>query len=204
MGEELLTSEGQLIARARAGDREAFCALAGRYERRVYRLALHYCRDAHDAEDLSQEVWLRAFRSLPTFRGEASFYTWLRQLMINAFLNHRRGATLKGDDGAVRARHVGLDTLDEARARDGETALDERLLTGEVMRALAELAPRQRLVFLLKHQEGMTYEEIARALGCSAGTAKKALFRAVAKLRARLCVEAGAAEENLAPCHGEG
>ena len=103
MTAEQTTSETELIARARAGDRAAFCALAARYERRVHTLALHFCRDPADAEDLSQEVWLRAFRSLQTFRAESSFYTWLRQIAVNAFLNDRRAAKSRREDDHAAA-----------------------------------------------------------------------------------------------------
>ena len=205
MREEPLTGEGELVARARGGDAGAFCALAARYERRVYTLALHYCRDPSDAEDLSQEVWLRAFRALPQFRGDSSFYTWLRRIAVNAFLNGREATRRRGDE---RPAHELDGEVSAASGRGAASALDDRLLSGEVWRAMAELPRQQRLVFLLKHQEGMTYEEIALALGCSPGTAKKALFRAVAKLRARLCAEAGAGEGEagdaaaaLSPCH---
>jgi len=101
-------SESDLIQRARAGDAEAFCTLARAYERRLFVLALHYCRDRHDAEDLSQEVWLKAFRALKSFRGESSFYTWLRQITINTFLNHRRGT-------AQFARTVELEVWDRSQ-----------------------------------------------------------------------------------------
>jgi RNA polymerase sigma-70 factor (ECF subfamily) len=191
MGEEPLTSEGELVARARGGDAAAFCALAARYERRVYSLALHFCRDRADAEDLSQDVWLRAFRALSQFRGDSSFYTWLRRIAVNAFLNNRDAALRRNEVRPApetddrRAEAAGV-----AAAGDAAATLDDKLLTGEVWRALGELPRQQRLVFLLKHQEGMTYDEIARALDCSPGTAKKAVFRAVTKLRARLCAEA--------------
>ncbi|HVG29476.1 MAG TPA: sigma-70 family RNA polymerase sigma factor [Pyrinomonadaceae bacterium] len=186
MRKETSTSETELIARARAGDREAFCRLAALHSRRVHTLALHYCRDAADAEDLSQEVWLRAFRSLDTFRAESSFYTWLRRIAVNTFLNQRRAARSRFEDAARRLEGGEADAETIDGAPDAESALHERLLAGRVRDALAELSPQQRLVFLLKHDEGMTYEEIAVALSCSAGTVKKALARAVAKLRARL------------------
>ena len=184
-------SEHELIERAQAGDRDAFCALAERYERRIYSLALHYSRRPADAEDLAQEVWLRAYRALDGFRAEASFYTWLRQITINVFLNQRRGL-LRAQHGAP-ARLLELDAPDTpaetaAHAYEIEAALHDKLLVAQVMGALAELTAQQRLIFLLKHHEGMTYEEIARALDCAPGTVKKALFRAVEKLRARLGV----------------
>ncbi|HEY9401893.1 MAG TPA: sigma-70 family RNA polymerase sigma factor [Pyrinomonadaceae bacterium] len=203
--------ESELIGRAQGGDAEAFAALARSYERRLLLLALHYCRDRHDAEDLSQEVWLKAFRAIKSFRGESSFYTWLRQITINTFLNERRapggGAQVVELDAWEASRR-------DARAQEEETAftrarttprgveenLERQFLVARVLDALGELTPQQRLIFLLKHQEGMTYEEISAAIGCSAGTTKKALFRAVLKLRERLGVSApGAANYKPLP-----
>jgi RNA polymerase sigma-70 factor (ECF subfamily) len=195
MREETLTSETELIVRARAGDREAFCRLAALHARRVHTLALRFCRDAADAEDLSQEVWLRAFRSLDTYRAESSFYTWLRRIAVNTFLNERRAARSRFDDAARRLEDADAEAGARGRAPDAESALHERLLAGRVRDALSELSPQQRLVFLLKHDEGMTCEEIARTLSCSAGTVKKSLARSLAKLRARLRADAPAGGE---------
>ena len=86
----MIDSEEELIRQAQRAESDAFCALAARYERRIHSLAFHYCRASEDAEDLSQEVWLRAYQAIGTFRGESSFYTWLRRITINCFLNHRR------------------------------------------------------------------------------------------------------------------
>jgi RNA polymerase sigma-70 factor, ECF subfamily len=200
-GVDLMTSEQELIERAQAGDEEAFCLLARGYERRLYALALYYCRDPYDAEDLSQEVWLKAYRNLKGFRGEASFYTWLRQIAVNTFLNQRREAEAMGgkEKIAIRlGRVVSLDELDtelglapdEPRV-ETEAALHQKIMADRVMQALDGLTPQQRLVFLLKHREGMTYEEISAAVGASTGTIKKSIFRAVAKLRECLGVKAG-------------
>jgi RNA polymerase sigma-70 factor (ECF subfamily) len=188
-----LTSEHELIRRAQDGDIDAFCRLARDYERRVYALALHYCRQREDAEDLSQEVWLKAFRSLGGFRFESSFYTWLRRIMVNAFLNHRRTMTVTREDVKTNVR---LDSLEElldeqtlARGLASETAEDDfqrGIMVGRVMRALGELTEQQRLIFLLKHREGMTCQEVAELLGCSAGSVKKSLFRSIEKLRTAL------------------
>jgi RNA polymerase sigma-70 factor (ECF subfamily) len=190
-----LTSENELIRRAQGGDLDAFCRLAREYERRVYALALHYCRRPEDAEDLSQEVWLKAFRSLKGFRFESSFHTWLRRIMVNSFLNHRRAETVTRDEVKTKVK---LDSLEElleeqtlARGLSDEGAEDgyqNKILAGRVMRALGELTEQQRLVFLLKHREGMTSQEIADALNCSTGTVKKSLFRSIEKLRAALGV----------------
>ena len=88
-------SDPDLIKRAQAHDLEAFCLLAERYARRIYLLAFHYCRNTQDAEDLSQEVWLKAYQALGGFRSDASFYTWLRRITINSFLNHQRASTFR-------------------------------------------------------------------------------------------------------------
>ena len=190
-----MTTEDQLIRRAQAGDVEAFCQLARNYERRLYSLAVHYCRDPHDAEDLSQEVWLKAFKALHGFRAESSFYTWLRQITVNTFLNDRRAETVTRDEVRTRVR---LDSLSETAGEeahapelsraDSENGFHRQLMVGRVMRALGGLTPQQRLVFLLKHREGMTCAEIAEATGASVGSVKKSLFRSVQKLRAEMGV----------------
>jgi RNA polymerase sigma-70 factor (ECF subfamily) len=177
-------SEDTLIRRAQEFDTEAFSLLAKGYERRIYSLAFHFCHNPQDAEDLSQEVWLKAFRSLAGFRGDSSFYTWLRAITINCFLNHQRSRRSRAIESLP-------DTIEsEAIAVDSELTLHNRILAGRVMQALSELTAAQRLVFLLKHHEGMTYEEIGKAVGCSPGTAKKSVHRALRKLRERLEVNA--------------
>ncbi len=172
---------------------DAFCLLAQRFERRIYSLALHYCHNHQDAEDLSQEVWLKSYQALKTFRGESTFYTWLRKITINCFLNHQRARSFRW-----RGQTTGIRLCDEAAIEsnerltpvaDSENALLNRIMIEKVMQALSELSSQQRLIFLLKHHEGMTYEEIAKAVGCSTGTAKKSMSRAVIKLRERLNVD---------------
>ena len=180
-------NETDLIRRAQADDANAFCSLAERYARRIYLLAFHYCRNAQDAEDLSQEVWLKAYQALAGFRAESSFYTWLRRITINAFLNHQRSSAF---------RHQGQTTIIELIDSDSETAYESRSASAEtvytkvlfetVMSALSELTPSQRLMFLLRHYEGMSYDEIAAAMNCSTGTVKKGVSRAISKLRVKL------------------
>lgn len=183
-----MSSETELINRAQRGDREAFCLLAHNYERRIYSLALHYCRNPHDAEDLSQEVWLKAYKAIGGFRGESGFYTWLRQITIHTFLNDRREmkAMLRDKKAIVMGQLVTLDDLGldvEEPAQSPEMRLHQQMMVDKVMEGLDELSPQQRLFFLLKHREGMTYEEIAEACAVSAGTVKKSLFRSLARLR---------------------
>jgi len=187
-----VNQETELIERAQKGDREAFCLLARGYERRIYAMAMHFTRNQHDAEDLSQEVWLKAYRAIGTYRGEASFYTWLRQIAVNTLLNQRRKSPVmwNAEKNAIRLGElVPLDQLGLAvdePAHHAEANLHQKMMADRVMEALDDLTPKQRLIFLLKHREGMTYEEISKASGASAGTIKKALFRTVNKLREHL------------------
>jgi len=182
---ENANSETDLIRRAQAQDTDAFCLLAQQYARRIYLLAFHYCQSAPDAEDLSQEVWLKAYQALATFRSDSSFYTWLRRITINSFLNHQRTNSIRIAEPETNF-DVGSD----------ETVYSNALFR-DVMEALAVLTTSQRLMFLLRHYEGMSYEEIGNAMGCSPGTAKKSVWRALGKLRAKFEVGDDAAKERM-------
>ncbi len=139
-----MSDEGDLIRRAQAGDVEAFCSLAKAHERRIYSLALHYCRHTQDAEDLSQEVWLKAFARVKEFRYESSFYTWLRQITINCFLNHQRKPTVEEFGQKTSIRLVSIDSVTVADTRrctsNQENDLHNNLLVEKVMRALSQLS----------------------------------------------------------------
>ena len=193
-----VTEEPELIKNAQSGDTDAFCELAARYERRIYSLAVHYCRNPQDAEDLSQEVWLRAYQAIGTFRHESGFYTWIRRITINCFLNRERSSFFRWQRTTERLIEDLGDSEPELIILSVETTLHNKVLVAKVMAALSELTPRQRLIFLLKHHEGMTYEEIGVAVGCSAGTAKKAVARSLRKLREHLHVDEPANE--CVPC----
>lgn len=170
------TAEFELIKLAQTGNAAAFTTLVERYARPVHRLALRFCRNQPDAEDLSQEVWLKAHKSIATFRFEANFYTWLRRILIHTFLNHRpKAETVQFDESMFFAN-----SFDEDFAR--------KILADRVRETLLEMSAQQRLIFLLKHDEGMTYDEIAESLNCSSGTIKKSIFRTVQKLREKFKV----------------
>ena len=191
-------SDIDLIKRAQAEDLDAFCLLAERYARRIYLLASHYCRNPHDAEDLSQEVWLKAYQAVRTFRFDSSFYTWLRRITINAFLNHRRSSFFRRRGQTTMVQWLPIDSEERGMLFEVSSMSQEniynKLLFENVVNALAELTPSQRLAFLLRHYEGMSYEEIATAMNCSTGTVKKGVWRAIGKLRARLSPESDAQE----------
>jgi RNA polymerase sigma-70 factor (ECF subfamily) len=186
-------SDIDLVRRAQAEDIDAFCLLAERYARRIHLLAAHYCRNTQDAEDLSQEVWLKAYQAVQTFRFDSSFYTWLRRITINSFLNHRRSSFFRSHGQTTAVQLLQIDSEEQEALFDSSSRSQEniynKLLFESVVSALVELTPAQRLAFLLRHYEGMTYDEIATAMNCSIGTVKKGVWRAIVKLRARLSPE---------------
>src|SRR5437870_8266244 len=177
--------EAELIARAQTGDVEAFCELAANHQRSLYLLALKYSGNHHDAEDLLQDVMLNAYRAIHQFRGMSSFRTWLSRIMVNSFLNQKRRA----DPLAPSKRQDTLeDDLEPASffknpQRNSERNLHNGLVMQQILGLLVSVPERQRLMFLMKHQEGMTCEEIADTMGTSVGTVKKTLFRVVDRLR---------------------
>lgn len=193
----IAVNDTDLIKRAQADDIDAFCLLAQRYARRIHLLAFHYCRNAQDAEDLSQEVWLKAYQALGSFRSDSSFYTWLRRITVNAFLNHQRSNSFQRNGQTTVVEMLDVDSESVESQLASPDTLYNKVLFESVMNALAELTPSQRLMFLLRHYEGMSYEEIANAMHCSTGTVKKGVSRAIGKLRARLDVENEVPDESL-------
>jgi len=178
-------ADSELIARAQVGEVEAFCMLAANHQRSLYLLALKFSGNHHDAEDLTQEVMLNAFRSIRQFKGMSSFHTWLSRIMVNAFLNQKR----KNDPMVGSQRQETTEEAFEASwglrrpIQSAERTATNSLFAQQVLAMLETIPPRQRLMFLMKHQEGLTCEEIAEAMGTSVGTVKKTLFRVVDKLR---------------------
>jgi len=167
--------ETELIGKARQGDVDAFCHLISRHQRSMYAAAYRFCGNHHDAEDLTQEVFVNAYRAIGRFRGMSSFQTWLRKIMLNSFLNHKR----KSHDQAYREV---TDKPEYISARSERTAFNH-VVVQQVFQRLEHIPPRQRLMFIMKHQEGLTCEEIAEHFGTAVGTVKKTLFRIVEKLR---------------------
>ena len=186
-----MMEETDLIAALKKNDESAFKTLVLHFQDRVYSTSLSILQNEGDAEDLSQEVWLKAYQALGSFRFDSSFYTWLRRITINAFLNHRRSSFFRrnGQTTAVQLVQIDSETSFEAQSSSPENIYN-KLLFENVVSALAELTPSQRLSFLLRHYEGMSYDEIANAMNCSSGTVKKGVARAIGKLRARLSPEA--------------
>ena|SRR3989441_4591160 len=184
VGPDRQESDAMLVARFLQGDESSFDGLVVRHRLGVYRLAYRLLGSHEEADDVAQEAFLRAYRGLPGFRGDATFRTWITRIVINLALSVRR----------ERASLVPLKDAPEMRRQaDGP----ETALRGQVRRAVGGLPPRQRQVLILKVYEGMKFTEIAEAAGMSVGTAKATFFQAVRKLRARLAPPAGAQGEEV-------
>jgi len=168
-------AETELIAKAKRGDVDAFCLLVSGHKRAMHALALRFCGNHHDAEDLSQEVFLNAYRAMDRFRGDSSFHTWLRRIMVNSFLSHKRKKELLRGSDVTEGAGFPI-------AGSDRTAFNN-VMVQQILQRLEEVPARQRLMFIMKHQEGLTCEEIADYFGTSVGTVKKTLFRVVEKLR---------------------
>src|SRR5262245_17220231 len=141
----------------------------------MYALAMRYCSNHHDAEDLVQEVFLSAYRAIRTFRGESTFHTWLRRIMVNSFLSHKRRKELPAATDVTAGAGCA--------AAGADRIAYNSVVVQQILQRLNEIPARQKMMFIMKHQEGLTCEEIAANFGTSVGTVKKTLFRVVDRLR---------------------
>ena len=184
--------EMDLIREAQAGSRTAFDALVRQYEHQVLRLALHLTGSEHDAEDIYQEAFLKAFRYIGNFRFECSFYTWIYRIVTNLCLDQLRRRKTRREDSAVVADRTGdeIDVLasvsDNRSFSNPARELDRKQLGERIQKALGKLTPRERMVFELKHYHGLRLRTIGEMLNTTEETAKNTLFRATKKLRAQL------------------
>jgi RNA polymerase sigma-70 factor (ECF subfamily) len=186
-------SERRLIEACQQGDREAFRELFEAHKDRVWTVALHFTGDDATARDIAQQVFLKLFTTIGQFRRESSFATWLHRLVVNACLDERRRQRrflpfdfFKPDDEEDRIVMSGLlkEKLAERSVQEERYAHLE--LSAEVKAAVRELKPKLRIVILLKYFEGLSYEEMARVLGCSTGTVASRLNRGHKELARRL------------------
>ena len=181
-----------LIREAQRGNRAAFEELVRQYDQAVLRLALNLTRSEQDAQDIFQEAFLKAYRNLGSFRFECSFYTWVYRIVTNLCLDHLRKKQVRKEEApvAVDKQGVEYDLLDrQADDRAGanpERDLMRRELGHKIGRALERLTPRERMVFELKHYQGLKLRTIGEMLNTTEDTAKNTLFRATQKLRATL------------------
>ena len=185
--------ERELVERAQTGDRAAFEELVHRYDRDVLRLALNLLRRSEDARDVYQEAFLKAYKNLHRFRFECSFYTWLYRIVTNVCLDHMRRRSSRPEDQAPETseeKDLPGDFFDRQK-ESSPTADPERQAMGReiavrIADAMERLSPRERVVFEMKHYQGLRLRAIGEVLGTSEETVKNSLFRATRKLRVQL------------------
>ena len=202
------TADLELVQRAKAGDLEAFEALATRHEQRVYSLAMRMLRQEQDAEDVTQQTFLSALENLGGFRGEASFSTWLLRIATHAALKiirKRKGLdVISLEEATEPADHS--DTIPHPEfIADWRQSPEQLVQTREIGRlldeALAELDEKHRLVFLLRDVEGLSIKETAETLGLSEANTKVRLLRARLQLRERLTRTLGDPKTQIVRSH---
>jgi RNA polymerase sigma-70 factor (ECF subfamily) len=186
------SEDDDLIRSAQAGERTSFDALVRRYDRSVLRLALHMLGNEQDAQDVHQEAFIKAYRHLSNFRFECSFYTWLYRIVTNLCLDQLRRRKSRREDPATVLDASGgeMDLManvqDERAMANPARELERKSMGAAIQSALEELTPRERMVFELKHYQGLKLRTIGEMLSTTEETAKNTLFRATRKLRARL------------------
>lgn len=182
-------ADGELVAQAQAGDRDAVQQLLERYERRLLSVIIGMVRNPEDAREILQETFVRAFRNLEGFKGESSFYTWIYRIAMNLAIDHqRRGSKrplvefddsvgMKEDAVGEGSATLGIDPFKSVRSRE---------LGKKIFEAIESLTPDHRAVILLREIDGLSYEEISEVLDCSLGTVMSRLHYARKKLQSRL------------------
>jgi RNA polymerase sigma-70 factor (ECF subfamily) len=181
-----------LVREAQRGNRTAFEELVRHYDQAVLRLAMHLTGSEHEAQDIYQEAFLKAYKNLGRFRFECSFYTWIYRIVTNLCLDNIRKKQVRKEDAPVATDSDGevYDVLaqvaDERSGADPERDLMRRELGGKIAKALEKLTTRERMVFELKHYQGLKLRTVGEMLNTTEETAKNTLFRATQKLRGAL------------------
>jgi RNA polymerase sigma-70 factor, ECF subfamily len=178
-----------LVARCQQGDKRAFELLVSKYQRKINRLVSRLVRDAAEIEDVTQEAFIKAYRALPQFRGESAFYTWLYRIAINTAKNYlasqgRRAPTTTDNDAEEAETFDDADQLRDINTP--ESLLMSKQVGDTVSRAMDALPEELRTAIQLREIEGMSYEDIAVAMGCPIGTVRSRIFRARESIAAEL------------------
>lgn len=187
----LREEENEIVRAVLSGQTDEFEKLVAAYEKQVYHIALKMTGNKEDAFDLSQDTFLKAYRSLGSFRGESSFGTWIYRLAANLCIDflrkqQRRGKVVSLDDADDSGRPMELSDL----RFEPQSAMEKRELSMQIREGLEKLPPDQRFILILRDIEGLSYQEIADTLKMEPGTVKSRISRARARL-AKLLTETG-------------
>jgi RNA polymerase sigma-70 factor (ECF subfamily) len=173
----------QLIINAQAGDSDSFHQLVALHDSQIMTLAFHLSKNQHDAEDLYQDVFMKAWKNISSFRIESELYTWLYRITVNTFLTHQKKRTKMNIQDVDS--DSGYDPLDWISYSSDKNKHSEEIISA-VQTAVKSLPDKQKTVFILKHMQELKIREIANIMDISEGTIKKYLFRAMEKIRIQL------------------
>ncbi len=179
----------QLVERVRQGDQRAFGILVEKYQRKLMRLLSRMVRDQHEIEDIAQEAFIKAYRALPQFRGDAAFYTWLYRIAVNTAKNYlsSRGRSMPTvSDHAMNDEDEPDERLVAQDIGTPETELLSKQVAIAVNEAVDALPDELRQAITLREIEGMSYEEIAETMACPIGTVRSRIFRAREAIASKL------------------
>lgn len=179
----------QLVERAQRGDKHAFELLVAKYQRKLGRLLSRFIRDPAEVEDVAQEAFIKAYRALPSFRGDSAFYTWLYRIGINTAKNYlvamgRRAPTTTEFDSEEAENFEDGNQLRDLNTPEAE--LMTRQIAATVNQTMEELPEELRTAITLREIEGMSYEDIANVMNCPIGTVRSRIFRARETIADRL------------------
>jgi RNA polymerase sigma-70 factor (ECF subfamily) len=178
MGETVVDEE--LVRRVQAGDKKAFDLLVLKHQHKIAQLINRYIRDPHEALDVAQETFIKAYRALPSFRGESAFYTWIYRIAINTAKNHIAARSRRPTDDDIEVeiaeQFEGESSLKDQETPEGLLLRDE--LARAIQTALQELPPELRTAITLREMDGLSYDEIAEVMECPVGTVRSRIFRA--------------------------
>ncbi len=179
----------QLVERAQRGDKHAFGLLVSKYQRKLSRLLSRFVKDQAEVEDVAQEAFVKAYRALPSFRGDSAFYTWLYRIGINTAKNYlvamgRRAPTVTDFDSEEAEEFDDGDQLRDINTP--ESLLMTKQIANTVNEAMRQLPEELRAAIQLREIEGLSYEEIAAAMDCPIGTVRSRIFRAREAIAERL------------------
>jgi RNA polymerase sigma-70 factor (ECF subfamily) len=169
-----------LVARVQRGDKSAFDFLVIKYQHKIIQLVNGYIKDPSEAQDVAQEVFLKAYRALGSFRGDAAFYTWLYRIAINTAKNYLLSRSRRSSSSEVDIQDA--EAIENAPQLQGMETPERHLLNEEIIdtikTAIDNLPEEMRIAIMLREFEGMSYEEIAVAMDCPVGTVRSRIFRA--------------------------
>ncbi|MFZ5468271.1 MAG: RNA polymerase sigma factor [Myxococcota bacterium] len=186
----MATDDLTLVQRVRSGDQRAFKLLVERYQRKIYSVALGMLRDKEEALDVSQEAFVKVYKYLDHFKGDASFYTWLYRITVNVCIDviRKRGGSAReaveyDDSVAHDASEANLGALGSRLGTNPQKSALRRELAEKIEEALAQVPEKHRAILLLREIEGMSYEDLARTLDIPKGTVMSRLFHARIKVQ---------------------